>query len=200
VPLHDVNRFFTHTVVVNQIVQGNNHRIVNKGIPVNHIAAATRSNIPAIRLRDSEDPGILSAGRINRDGTLAVFHPNFPAPDRWTQLVGEGIRANPYTYAFPHQIKMPMTGTARPADWGTANPGAPGVPVMTSPVYRSPRNVSIGNYPRQSQVEMPVLQPPQQHLNYSPNLSRPAPSFSRAGNNGPAAYGSRPNGSLQNNH
>jgi hypothetical protein len=57
VPPHHVGQFYHHTVPVNRFAEGENHRVMNKGIPVKKIATATGSEIRPVRLHDAPDPG-----------------------------------------------------------------------------------------------------------------------------------------------
>jgi hypothetical protein len=113
VPASDVNRFFNRTVAVNQIFQDDHQRIVNRGIPVGHIAAAIRATIPSVRISDTLSPVVPRAGRIDRDGTLAVFRPNLPEPARPTLFVGQGTGAASYRGSIPHEVRPAVTVTAR---------------------------------------------------------------------------------------
>ncbi len=149
VPTSNVNRFFNHTVVVNQMVQGNNQQIINKGIPVNHVAAAIRAGIPTVRINDTADPGIPRAGRISRNGTLAVYRPNLPLPARPSLLAGQGVGSAPRQHVLPHEVRSTGTEMARSdsSDFSSIVHGVRAVAPSTinNQPYHPAKNSSSGN-------------------------------------------------------
>ena len=77
-PSAQVSRIYNQTVAVNKIV-GDGNRIVNRGIPADHIAAATHTQIRPVAVRDAG--GAPSQGgrgdRLEEGGrALAVFRPH----------------------------------------------------------------------------------------------------------------------------
>jgi hypothetical protein len=63
----EVNRIYGHTTVVNNI-NFSNHRVINDGITVQHIADATRTEIHPVPVRDlrSQNNQVLRGGNYNR--------------------------------------------------------------------------------------------------------------------------------------
>src|SRR4029077_19691591 len=80
---HNVSQIFNNTVVVNDVVERDRHRLVNRGIPVDQVAAATRRDLRPVEIRRTDDFASVrhGGGRIDRSGsTLTVYHPELPAP------------------------------------------------------------------------------------------------------------------------
>ena len=151
VPTPGVNRFFNHTVVVNQIFQDNNHRIINRGIPVSHVASAIHASIPTVRINDTASPAGPGTGRIGRDGMLTVYRPQLPVPAEQTLLVGQGIGSASYRHALPHEVRPTVIETTR-ADSRAAGSMFQGGRTFTPPTYHhqldhSMRNNSYGSGP-----------------------------------------------------
>jgi hypothetical protein len=92
VPRARVTQVFNNTVVINQVITGNNRRIINRGIPVNRIRTATHRDIRPVQLREARSPGLARAERGNRSQGVAVFRPNLPEPQHGQRLVGEGVK------------------------------------------------------------------------------------------------------------
>jgi hypothetical protein len=84
----EVNRIYGHTTVINNI-NFNNHRVINNGITVQHIADATRTEIHPVPVRDlrSQNNQILRGGSFNRQNRQPN-QPNAPA-------TGNAGNANP---------------------------------------------------------------------------------------------------------
>ncbi|HHY85320.1 MAG TPA: hypothetical protein GYA07_07260 [Verrucomicrobia bacterium] len=95
----DVDRVFHRTQVANRFDHDRDRRVINRGVPVEQIARATRSEIRPVRLREVDRPtnARLEQGRTPGERTLAVFRPKLPEPDtdRPITRVGEGVRPAP---------------------------------------------------------------------------------------------------------
>ena len=113
VPTAQVNHFFNHTVALNQMVESGNHRIINKGIPVDHNATAMHARIQPVQIQSSGNPAVTGLGRLNRSGSLTVFRPDFPLPVQHTLLVGEGVKPASAPSLFPHELRSPVATTVR---------------------------------------------------------------------------------------
>jgi hypothetical protein len=98
-PLENSRQVFNNTVVFNHITQGRNNTVINEGIPVSQVAAATRTEIRRVHIRDTSDPVSARSEHIERDGSrsVAAFRPNLPQPTHSTALVGQGVPAAPRT-------------------------------------------------------------------------------------------------------
>ncbi|HET7624439.1 MAG TPA: DUF6600 domain-containing protein [Verrucomicrobiae bacterium] len=115
VPRSHVTQVFKKTVVINQVITGNNNRIINRGIPVNRIRTATRTDIRPIQLREARSPGLARAERGNRSQGLAVFRPNLPVPQHGQRVVGEGIKpATRSIITRPQRTERPTRGNPAP--------------------------------------------------------------------------------------
>ena len=85
---HDVTRIFNNTTVVTKIV-GDNYRVINRGIPVDRVAAATRTHIRPVGLREVNEPTSpgVRAERLEAGGrTLAVLS-STPHVEAWKRVV-----------------------------------------------------------------------------------------------------------------
>lgn len=93
---HDRARdIYRNSVVMNRFERGEHNRVINRGVPVDHIASASRTEIRPVRIREMDRPGNARMVRTgNEDGrTLAVYRPNLPEPEgRSSPLVGGGVR------------------------------------------------------------------------------------------------------------
>lgn len=71
-----------HTTAASATIVGNNHRVINHGIPVGRVAAATGTDIHQIAIREVNAPAG-QGGRGERfegnSRTMSVVHPHFPA-------------------------------------------------------------------------------------------------------------------------
>ncbi|MBU6400455.1 MAG: hypothetical protein KGS61_09070, partial [Verrucomicrobia bacterium] len=88
---------FNQTMVVNNYIQGPNNRILNLGVDRNRIAAATRSEIPTVAIRDlkTATAGAARPDRLERQGSaLVVYRAQSPGtvPARSTSLVAPSPR------------------------------------------------------------------------------------------------------------
>ena len=94
---HHVDQVFHNTVAANRIVQSGRNRIINHGIPVHEVSAATRQEIRPVRIDTTDNPERFRAERGSRESgrTLTAFRPNMPQPERRTALVGEGVQPAP---------------------------------------------------------------------------------------------------------
>jgi hypothetical protein len=91
----EITKVYNTTVINNTIIRGNNHTIINRGVPVDRVAAATRTEIRPIHVRaDANGP---RSPRLGRDGeSLSVYRPELPTPrpNRAPRLAGEGVQPN----------------------------------------------------------------------------------------------------------
>ena len=95
-PHQEVTRVYHTTVVHNQIIRGNNNLLINRGIPVDRVAAASHTEIRPIHVRaDANEP---RGPQLGRDGrTLSVYRPTLPTPKPGGSAtrVGEGVHPAP---------------------------------------------------------------------------------------------------------
>ena len=80
-PLQQAAQVYNTTAVSATIV-ANNNRVINSGIPVGRVAAATETTIHQIAIREVNGPAGQGTRGERFEGssrTMAVFHPHFPA-------------------------------------------------------------------------------------------------------------------------
>jgi hypothetical protein len=129
--VHDSARVFHNTVFVNQVVRGGHDRLINRGVPVSHITAATRTQIHPVHVERTDQPATFAARRDQNDRrTLTAFSPNLPQPDRASRFVGQTVPLAPRsgtqtasrstsTFAIPNQPSV--TGNQSPGSSGRRN-------------------------------------------------------------------------------
>lgn len=109
VPHREVTKIYAGTTVHNQIIRGNNNTLINRGVPVDRVAAASHTEIHPVRIRTEANAPRL--GQLDRDGrSLAVYRPALPAPrlSNNPRLVGEGVQANPQFNLHSRVERTPM--------------------------------------------------------------------------------------------
>jgi len=95
-PHREVTKIYAGTTIHNQIIRGNNNNLINRGIPVDRVAAASHTQIHPIRIH--AEVNAPRSGQLSHDGrSLAVYRPALPAPrpSNNPRLVGEGVKPNP---------------------------------------------------------------------------------------------------------
>jgi hypothetical protein len=138
VPPASAKPIFAQSVVFNHYVEGRNHVVMNKGIPVERITTATHREIRPVQLRDAPGPGkVLHNPLDQRGGTLAVYRPGLPPPAKGTVLVGEtfGSRLSKPAVPFPGSARTHGVAFSHPLT--AANPTPVAVGVKASPVYQT---------------------------------------------------------------
>jgi hypothetical protein len=90
----NVTKIYNKTIVVNQVVQGNNNTVINRGIPVDRVARGSHSKIETMHVRNTDDPTRISRGeRLDRNSrTVSAYQPRLPTPTTESQIVGRGVR------------------------------------------------------------------------------------------------------------
>lgn len=89
----EVDTIFRSTTVNNQLIRGPNNTLINRGVPVEQVAAATHTEIRAVHIR--ADAGSPAAAEFGRDGrSLSLYRPSLPTPRPTARstLVGEGVQ------------------------------------------------------------------------------------------------------------
>lgn len=96
-PERTVTPFYSRTVVAHQYDRDDQDRIINRGIPVDQVRTATRTDIRPVTIRqtDRPAPARFERGDGDQSRTLTVYRPNLPQPEGRTRLVGEGVRPAP---------------------------------------------------------------------------------------------------------
>ena len=82
-PRPQINRCFERSVVVNNYLHVDGHRVINAGVPLERVAAVSRSEIRTLIVSEFE-PGrqrVFRPERVSTDGnSLVVYRPRTPAP------------------------------------------------------------------------------------------------------------------------
>jgi len=92
---NEARRIFETTTVATRIT-GDNHTVINNGLPVSRVAAATHRPVTTVVLRETSQP-VPVGGRAERfepsGRTLAVYRPNPEQPPRMISRQGDGNSA-----------------------------------------------------------------------------------------------------------
>jgi hypothetical protein len=153
----EVTRIYNTTVINNTIIRGNNHNLINRGVPVDRVAAASHQDIRPIRVQAGAD-GPRNA-QLGRDGrSLAVYRPDLPAPKpgQAPRLVGEGVKPAPQfnLRSRVEQGQARATGTRTPSVNGpNAAATAERRPVVGNQNVNRPDNVVRDNRANQPNTE-----------------------------------------------
>lgn len=152
----EVTKIYAATTSRTQIIRGNNNTLINRGVPVDRVAAATHTQIKPIRIRtDATSP---RAPELGRDGrSLAMYRPAMPTPKPGLnpKRVGEGVQPNPHFNVSSRNDRAPGSsgfGTRNPIS--TPMPG--GRPTASNPsATPSAQNPGRDNRPGQVGNEKP---------------------------------------------
>ncbi len=141
----EVTRVYNTTIVHNQIIRGNNNLLINRGIPVDRVAAATHTEIRPIHVRaDAAEP---RGPQLGRDGrSLSIYRPTLPTPRPGANAnrVGEGVQPAPNFNLHNRADRPQPTPVVR-----NNNPLTPSAPVhrpiISNPTANTPRDNSTPN-------------------------------------------------------
>jgi hypothetical protein len=155
VPRSQIVSIFNHTTIVNNYIRGNNNNVVvNVGPGTRGIAAASRTEIRKVALRDvHQAPGtLIKADRLDRDGSaLAVYRPKLPdqkpnPPAEITRRQQE-VRKKSEALAASDGVRLARAGseqrTAAPSrtrSTGSATQNSPSSGGTSRPEVRTPRS------------------------------------------------------------
>jgi Family of unknown function (DUF6600) len=90
-PAPDVTRVFNHTTVINNFA-ANNRTIVNRGIPVDRVSAATHTQIRTVAVRDSSTATrAITRTRGMENGTPVVYRPQLRKPSIPINIVAQKV-------------------------------------------------------------------------------------------------------------
>jgi len=191
----EVTKIFNTTTLNNQIIHGNNNMLINRGVPVERVAAATHTEIRPIRIR-ADESGPRSA-QLGRDGrSLSVYRPALPAPKAAVlpKMVGEGVPPSK-NFDLRTHMERPMNTGVR-GQFGRVD-NATAVdrrPVVPTPAVAPRNEARQDNQPGEARNYS-------QPGNSQPNYSRPNPNSLQPNNgrNDSPTWGSTP-GNAQNNN
>jgi hypothetical protein len=86
-----VPRVYSHTTVLNNFAV-NNRTIVNRGVPVERVSAATHTQIRTVAIRDSATaPGAIARARGVENGTPVIYRPQLRKPSTAANIVAQKI-------------------------------------------------------------------------------------------------------------
>ena len=80
-PINQTRQIYNKSTVVNNVIIGDNNTIINRGVPVERVTAATKRDIQKVAIRDVTDVSGRGARRERLEGdgqTLAVHRPQSP--------------------------------------------------------------------------------------------------------------------------
>jgi len=134
-PPTEVTRIYNHTTIINNYTV-NNTTIVNQGIRVDRVAAATHTEIRKVPIRDVPAGGgraVLTQGTDR--GAPVVYRPQLKAPTRTSGIVAQKVdERHPVIQHTPTFSTAAPANTSRP--WGTV----PSHGQVATPQRDVPRN------------------------------------------------------------
>jgi hypothetical protein len=87
----EVNRVYSHTTVINNYTV-NNRMVVNRGIPVDRVSAATHSQIRTVAIRDTPAAGgRMTSARGLEHGTPVIYRPQLHSPAKPINVVAQKV-------------------------------------------------------------------------------------------------------------
>jgi len=90
-PATEVTRVYSHTTVINNFA-ANNRTIVNRGVPVERVSAATHTQIRTVAIRDSSaTAGRITSTRVMENGTPVVYRPQLRRPSTPINVVAQKV-------------------------------------------------------------------------------------------------------------
>jgi hypothetical protein len=163
-PHQEVTRIYNRTTVQNQIIRGNNHMLIDRGIPVDRVAAASHTEIHPIHIRTEADAP--RAAELGRDGrSLSVYRPALPTQRLANnpRMVGEGVAPDPH---FDLRSRVDRTPVMRPSLSPSA---AERRPIISNPTAMAP-SLNPG---RENRFSQSGGEPPGSLIMRGPNRANP---------------------------
>lgn len=146
----EVEKIYRSTTLNNQLIRGPNNTLINHGVPVQQVAAASHTEIRAVHIRaDVEAPGSAKYGRDGR--SLSIYRPSLPAPRPSARqtLAGEGVQRDA-NFNLQQRVEQPRT---RPAV--TREPPAERRPIVSNPTTAPTPTVTRGATPDNNNPAQP---------------------------------------------
>jgi hypothetical protein len=115
-------QIYRNSTVVNNVINGNNNTIINNGVPLERVTAATKGDIQKVAIRDASGGGSGRRERLDGDGrTLAVHRPQTPrdsfaatgAPQGRDAISGRSTNVRQPANSGPEQVEQ-STAPTRP--------------------------------------------------------------------------------------
>jgi hypothetical protein len=104
-PVNEVQNIFEGSSIINGSIAANDHMLMNKGVPVERIAAATQSKIPAVTIRDA-GPGLSQGDGMQSHGNtqLSVVRHELHAPPQPPHAIAQIVDTQ-HPAILPHGIQ-----------------------------------------------------------------------------------------------
>jgi hypothetical protein len=136
-PRQENDRAFARTTVATRI-SGDSQTVINNGLPVSRVAAATHRPVQTVMLQDSTAPGRGRAERFEAGShTLQVYRPD-PAVASRSSSRNQGVVSRP---ASERSTQVSVAGSAWAPSASAATPGMRGGTTRTPPlVLRGPQS------------------------------------------------------------
>ena len=151
----EVTKIYNTTIINNQIIRGANHNLINRGVPVDRVAAATHQEIRPIRIRaDADGP---RSPRLGRDGnSLAVYRPEMPTPrpGKAPRLVGEGVNPAP-NFNLRNRVEENRARAVAPRQTAVNGTYAPAVTPDRRPIIGNQNANGRANAARDNRNDQP---------------------------------------------
>ena len=154
----EVTHIYKQTTIINNYTVQNNI-IVNQGVKVDRVAAATHTQIHKAVIRDlpAGSAGIAQAHGWEKSGNV-VYRPQLKAPTKPVNMVAQKVDEHHPVIQHPVQrAPIGTTGTERISSLNRVNPPGNNVqvphstaPPSPTPTYRAQPQTTVGNPPQQS--------------------------------------------------
>jgi hypothetical protein len=159
-PHREITKVYNTTTVHNQIIRGGNN-LINRGVPVDRVAAATHTQIHPIHVRpQAESP---RAPQLGQDGrSLSVYRPALPAPRpaHNPKFVGEGVQPDPNFNLHARAERPPVTRNLTTGNPAMRNPAMPDQPASRPIISRPTPTMPTQGAGRDNRFSQPGAERP----------------------------------------
>jgi hypothetical protein len=117
VPRNSRTTIYSHSVVINNYIRGNNHTVINEGISKDRIDKAARTKIRTVALRDLPTTSHNPIGRADhfQGNSLEVFRPNVSRSNS-SRLRDSSRRTSPSSTVNTRHDNVPATQGGSPVN------------------------------------------------------------------------------------
>jgi len=142
-----VNVVYNRTTVINQYLVDRNNRVINQGIAVDRVAAASHRQIRPVMIKDAPAPagGFVKPDRLEKVGsTTVLYRPELKVPSRRSPVVAQKVDERHAVIRRPLPQRVPISAPLAgglPAV-GKPAPLTPAAPAQ-SPARPSPRDAAV---------------------------------------------------------
>lgn len=159
-PASQSTRLYNQTTVVNHVVTGNNNQVIVSGVPVDHIASVSRTEIQKVQVQDfgpAHRPGVRPDRLVQEGASVAIYRP----------VIQSGAGA--------HHVAAPNTTLPRSDFSAGANLTRPQVPQGVAPVGTRPDVRNSASTQRPGLINQPLAKLVTPGSNFQfPSLQRPS--------------------------